>query len=141
MSAAFAKYSRLLRYIVVGGGVALVYSTLTSVLMLARLVSDPTLASAIATLLTQPVAFLAHRQVTYADVGHERQQLSRFAVVAISSLVAGVGIMKTVDLLHGPFWVALVIGWFLIPVINFIVSSLWVFRVRKLLTVGEGKGT
>ena len=131
----YRKFERLIRYGAVGAGVTLFYSLLTTGLIVGRLILDPTTASAVATLVTQPFAFLLHRAFTYQDVAHHETQWKRFATVALSSFILGVGAMKLVDSLGWPFWTALAIGWVIIPVVNYFIGAIWVFRARKLLSL------
>src|SRR5579871_438154 len=119
------RFGRLLRYLLVGGGIAFFYSALTFALVVSGEIADPTLASALATLMTQPLAFFAHRAITYSDVQRQRAQIARFAIVATCSFVVGVGTMKTVVVLGQPFWLALVLGWALVPAANYLVTTLW----------------
>jgi len=131
----YRRFERLIRYGAVGAGVTLFYSLLTTGLIMGHLIADPTTASAIATLVTQPVAFVFHRAVTYQDVAHHETQWKRFATLALSSFVLGVGAMKLVDSLGWPFWIALAIGWVVIPVVNYFIGAIWVFRAKKLLSL------
>ena len=133
--ALYRKFERLIRYGAVGAGVTLFYSLLTTGLIVSRLILDPTTASAVATVVTQPLAFALHRAVTYQDVAHHETHWRRFATVALSSFVLGVGAMKLVDSLGWPFWIALAIGWVIIPVVNYFIGAIWVFRARKLLSL------
>lgn len=134
------RFERLLRYGLVGAGVAAFYSLLLVILVEGRLIRDPTAASAAAFTLTQPLAFFAHRHITYPDAGASRTQWRRFAVLAACGFAATLVTMKTVDLLGWPFWIGLMIGWGLIPFVNFMISSIWVFRIRTLLHFPDEHG-
>ena len=43
--------------------------------------------------------------------------------------------MKTVDSLHGPYWIALTFGWIAIPIANYTINALWVFRTKTFLSL------
>jgi putative flippase GtrA len=129
------RFERVIRYLIAGSGVTLFYSLVTILLVSARLVQDPSVASVIASLVTLPVAFFVHRAVTYVDVPFDRAQGARFGVVAVSNLLIAAGAMKAVDLLHGPYGIGLAIGWVLIPLFNYTVNVVWVFRAKTLLSL------
>ena len=124
------RFERVIRYVIVGGGVTLFYTFLTVGLLSGHVVDDPTFASAIASLVTLPISFLVHRAITYADVASERAQWTRFAIIAVSNFALNIGLMKAIDLLHWPYWIALIIGWVLIPLVNYTINALWVFRAK-----------
>lgn len=127
---------RLIRYGFVGAGLALVYTSLTIMLYRGAVLADPTIASAVAFILTQPVAFLAHRRVTYSDAVQDRAQWKRFGVNAVSGMTISVSAMKAVDLLGKPYWNALMICWVLVPVGNYLINAIWVFRVPNMFVMG-----
>lgn len=129
----YHRFERVVRYIVVGGGVTIFYSFLTVVLVSGRLVDDPTAASALASVISLPLSFLVHRRFTYADAGSDRSLWQRFAIIAASNLAFTVASMKAVDLLHGPYWIGLVAGWVVIPLLNYTINAVWVFRTRSFL--------
>jgi putative flippase GtrA len=129
------RYERVLRYIVAGGGVTLLYTLTIVSLMSGYVVADPTLASAIASVLTFPVSFLVHRSITYADVVPDAAQWRRFALIAASNFIVATSTMKIVDLWGWPYWVALVTGWILIPLINYAINAIWVFRAKKFFAL------
>ena len=133
----FRRCERVIRYILVGGGVTLFYSLVTVGLVSGHVCNDPTLASAIAQLVTFPLSFLAHRTFTYADVAPDAAQWQRFAVIAASNFVITTSVMKSVDLLGWPYWIALIVGWVLIPFVNYTINAIWVFRARSFLGLSK----
>ena len=134
----FNRFERVIRYGVVGGGVTLFYTLLTVGLYKGHLIGDPTWASAVACIVSQPVSFLSHRMITYADVAPDATQWKRFGIIALSTFAISTGSMKLVDLLGWPFWIALVIGWVLVPVANYVINAIWVFRAKNLLALDRG---
>jgi putative flippase GtrA len=131
------RFERVWRYILVGAGVTLVYSLLTAAFITSLVIPEPTLASAAATIITQPFAFLVHRAVTYRDVPPDDRHWKRYAIAALSGFLLNTGIMKLATSLGWPFWVALAIGWVVIPVVNYLAGAIWVFRTARLLSVSR----
>ena len=129
------RYERVWRFLLVGGAMTLLYSALTAGLILGRLVEDRTLASLCASFATIPLSFLIHRRVTYRDTRYQRSQWLRFGVIALTNLAINMGAMKGSEMLHRPFWAALIVGWVLVPVVNYLLNAIWVFRTRTLLSL------
>ncbi|MBI1212294.1 MAG: hypothetical protein GC190_12580 [Alphaproteobacteria bacterium] len=135
MSPFFRRFERVIRYIVVGGGVTLFYTLVTVALISGHVIADPTAASVVASLITLPLSFLAHRRFTYVDATRERGQWERFAVVAASNFLINVGLMKGVDTWQWPYWTALALGWVVVPILNYTINAVWVFRINSLLSI------
>ncbi len=131
----FARFGRLIRFVVVGGSMALTYSLLTAALIAGPLSGHEIGASALGSLIVIPLSFLAHRRFTYADTVQSRASLRRFGLVALVSLGLNVGDMRLSQTLNWPYWTALVAGWGIIPLVNFLINTVWVFRAPKLLAV------
>lgn len=129
------RIERLLRYVAVGGGLAIFNSAFTFCLVSAELVRDPVPATIVATLLTQPLAFMAHRNLTFSDAHRDSSAIWRFLVVGATTLACSVLLMRIVLEMAWPFWSALIFGWFVIPIANLVVNSLWVFRVASVFRV------
>jgi putative flippase GtrA len=125
------RNSRLLRYLVVGSTVTGAYSILALLLRSLRL--DALVASGLAFLMIQPIAFLAHRRFTYPDA--RRHGWSRFAFLVCTGFLLTLAIMRMTIDAGLPFWAGLVVGWIVIPAANYLVSALWVFRTRSLLQI------
>jgi putative flippase GtrA len=131
----YRRFERVVRYVFVGGAVTAFYTGLTAALYLGRVVGDPAIASAVACLTTLPVSYFAHKAITYADVEHEPFQWRRFAVLGVSSFIFSTGSVKAVDLMHGPLWIGLAIGFVLVPLANYTINALWVFRTKRFLAL------
>ena len=131
------RFDRVLRYGLVGAGVTLFYTLVTVGLLKGHVVRDPTLATAMASILTLPVSFLAHRRITYADVANHKTQWTRFIVLSGMNFVISTGSMKVVDLCGAPYWVGLIIGFILVPLANYTVSTLWVFKTTKFFALED----
>jgi len=129
------RFERVIRYIAAGAGVTLVYSLVTIALVSGGIEQDPTVASVLASLITFPVAFMVHKAITYVDVPFDRAQWLRFGIIALCNLVIAAGSMKAVDLVHMPYGIGLAIGWVLIPVFNYTINAVWVFRTATFLSL------
>jgi putative flippase GtrA len=133
----FRRYERAVRYVAVGAGTSLLYSGLTLGFLVLNLVQDPIASSAAASLLTQPVAFLAHRRFTYAEIPADRSQWARFGVVAVTTFLINICTIGLITRQGWPIAIGLAIGWVLVPISNFLITSLWVFRAQRLLAMPQ----
>ena len=131
----YRRFERLIRYVLVGGGVALFYSLLTAGMVSLWDVRDTVLASAIASLITMPVSYFVHRRITYVDAAHDPAQWKRYSFLAASNFVINVGLMAAVGHLLWPYWIALVTGWIVVPIANHIINVLLVFRTKSFFTL------
>jgi putative flippase GtrA len=129
------RFERVIRYVLIGGGVTLFYTLLTATLISGGVVGDPTLASAIASFVTLPISFLVHRRFTYVDAARRSGQWERFALIAAANFVINVGAMKGAGAMHLPYWSALAFGWVVVPVVNYTINALWVFRTKTFLSL------
>ena len=135
--------NRALRYILVGGSLTLTYTAATALLIQTGLCGNRTLASALASVGIIPLSYWAHRTWTYPDAGSavfDWRAVLRFLQVYMFTILANVGLMALSGELGLPYWVALVTGWVVIPVMNFILNGVLVFKSASLLTVGEKTG-
>lgn len=121
---------RLLRYGIVGLVVSLLYS-FAVVLLVARLhMGNATQASAVAFAVVQPIAYFAHRHVTFFDAAGDPFQPLRFAVTTVSTFLIAIGGMYVVtDMLGHSYLFGIALNWAMIPAGNFLAYLLWVFRL------------
>lgn len=129
------RFERVIRYVLVGGGVTAFYTTMAVCIFKGGLVGDATVASTIAYVATQPVAFLIHKRLTFPDATHAGSQWPRYCVMALAGLAITAGSMKAISVLGLSFWLGLLIGWVCIPIANFFISAVWVFRPREILSI------
>ena len=129
------RFDRVLRYIFAGSVVTLAYSGIVSVLQISHTIDDRVLASVCASAVTIPASFIIHRATTYRDTRLVAAQWPRFVLIGIANLFINAGLMKISEPLHWPFWIALVIGWVVIPIANYLLNALWVFRPKRLWAV------
>jgi putative flippase GtrA len=135
MLALYRRFERVIRYIVVGVGVTAVYTAVTAGLI--GFAFDRVLSAAIGSLVTIPLSFFVHRRITYADAGADGSQFGRFVITALSSLAINVGLMAASEMLGWSHWIALATGWFLVPIANYTINALWVFRTKTFLRLPE----
>lgn len=134
------RFERVLRYLAVGGAVTLFYTLLVAALVTGRIVSDAVSASVAASVVTLPISFLVHRRVTYADTAPAVGQWARFLVIAASNFAINVGLMKGAEIWRWPYWTALVLGWVVVPAVNYVINAVWVFRTKSLLSMQQSDG-
>tara|TARA_R110002020_G_C16321741_1_gene774935 strand:+ start:33411 stop:33872 length:462 start_codon:yes stop_codon:yes gene_type:complete len=131
----FRRFERVLRYLMVGAGVTAIYSLIVAGLIITDTIEDPTLATVIGSIAAAPVSFMAHRFITYSDVSDDPAHWKRFAIITLASFAIVTASMKLVDILHGPFWAGLIVGWIVVPIVNFLINTVWVFRATRLLAL------
>lgn len=131
------RFDRLITYGVVGAAIAVVQMALTVILAKGTPSVDASLASVAASAITIPLSFYLHKRTTYADIAREKFQRARFLATAASSIVIAAGTIKCVQTLGGPFWFAIALGSALVPIGNYIVNTLWVFRAKTFFSIRQ----
>lgn len=127
-----ALLERAIRY----GGVGVVISVLYSLCVIAivqflRPIS-PTIASVLAFIAITPVAYLAHRRVTFADRPYDKLQPLRFAFSTTASFVIAVGGMYWITEIAGrSYLLGIAWNWLIIPAMNFLAYLFLVFRAAR----------
>ena len=123
---------RVVRYGAVGLGVSLFYSFAVIACVHFWPPIGPTLASVIAFTVTLPIAYIAHRNISFSDRRRDGSQPLRFAVTTAASFVLAVGGMYWITEIAGRnFLLGIAWTWLIIPAVNFIVYMLWVFRTTQ----------
>jgi putative flippase GtrA len=124
-----ALIGRVVRYGCVGVAVSLLYS-LTIVVCMRELHSiSPTMAAVIGYIIVLPLAYLAHRGVSFSDRGYDRFQPLRFALSTTTSFIIAVGGMYWITEIAGlSYLIGIAWNWLIIPATNFLAYMLWVFR-------------
>jgi putative flippase GtrA len=123
---------RVTRY----GGVGIAVSVFYSLAVIACVhlwpSLGPTLASAVAFIITLPVAYFAHRNISFFDSQRDAFEPLRFAVTTASSFVLAVGGMYWITEIAGrDFLLGIAWNWLVIPPVNFLVYLVWVFRAKQ----------
>lgn len=128
---------RVGRYGCVGVVVSLVYSlgVISCVHFWPPL--GPTLASVIAFIVTLPIGYIAHRNISFFDSESDAFQPLRFAVTTAASFVLAIGGMYWITEIAGrDYLLGIVWTWLVIPAVNFVIYMLWVFRTTQTARPG-----
>ena len=128
---------RLLRYIVSGVAVSTGYTV--TVLALVDLLHwlNPVAASTVSFIVWTPVSYAVHRDFTFRFRGHEWAAAAKFVVTFIARLLASAYVVYAATALFELHYLAgVLLNWIVLPLVNYLALSLWVFRTR----VGGRKG-
>jgi putative flippase GtrA len=128
----------IIRYGVTGLAISIVYSA-GVVLLVALMGSESaTLASVLAFIAVAPIAYAAHRYITFFDASRDAWQPLRYAVTTTSSfLVTTVGMYVVTEVLGRSYLMGVALNWALIPAMNFVIYFIWVFRAGTLPVAAE----
>lgn len=96
---------------------------------------DPAYSNIIATLAVQPLAYILHTRFTFSRKTGTTKSLSRFSLFAVVALVIGFICVRIAHTSEISFVWGLIAGWFLIPMISYLVLSLWVFSETKVESI------
>lgn len=113
-------------YLIVAGGNALFYVLLCELLSKMGLAAP--LAAALGLMPVLVVSYLGHKTKTFASRGAHIDEAPRFLVIAALDLAVAAGVPMAFASL--PSWMPFVALTVIIPVLNFVVMRLWVFRAR-----------
>ena len=126
--------ARIVKYGAVGIAVSMLYSLFVMLLVDQAGMASGTLASALAFAAILPLAYAAHRHVTFSDATHDPLALWRFAgTTTLSFLVATGAMYLATAILARSYLLGIALTWLLIPTMNFLVYLVWVFRVGSPL--------
>lgn len=124
-------YAKILRFCLVGAANAVIYALSTSIYIVQVGIGDKT-ASVLGFCTAVPFAFLAHRSFTFSSRGLARDELPRFVVTQLASLLTSVFAMgAAVDLLGFHYSVGIFGGIVLVPIVTFLVLNKWVFQQQS----------
>jgi putative flippase GtrA len=122
-------FVRIARYGVVGTVLTVVYSIAIVAFVSGLHLPSPTLASILAYAVMLPLAYLAHRYVTFRDAAADPSQPWRFAVTTTAGFVVSTGGMYWLNAVLGySYYYGIGLTWALIPAANFAIYLVWVFR-------------
>ena len=123
-------YDRVLRYGAVGIGVSVLYSLCVVLLVDLAGMASATVASVLAFAAILPLAYAAHRRVTFSDAAHDPLASLRFAATTTASfLVATGGMYLTTEVFARSYLLGIGLNWLVLPIMNFLIYLVWVFRV------------
>jgi putative flippase GtrA len=120
---------RVLVYGCVGIAVSVFYSL--AVIACVRLLHpiSPTLASVAAFVISVPVAYLAHANVSFSDSAYDPFQPLRFVTSTTLCFVLSIGGMYWITEVAGQSYLfGIAWNWLTIPLMNFLSYMFWVFR-------------
>ena len=127
---------RVMVYGCVGLAVSLFYSLAVIAFVWLLHPIRPTMASLLAFIVTLPIAYLSHANLSFADRSYDTFQPLRFALSTAASFVISIGGMYWVTEVAGlSYLFGIALNWLIIPAMNFSIYLLWVFRAAH----GTGK--
>lgn len=97
----------------------------------------PTSASVIAFIVTLPIGYFAHRNISFFDSESDAFQSLRFAITTAASFVLAIGGMYWITEIAGrDYLLGIVWTWLIIPAVNFVIYMFWVFRTTQTAQFG-----
>ena len=119
---------RMVRYGGVGVAVSVIYSLVViAVVQVPRV--GPTMASILAFGIVLPMAWFAHRNISFGDREGDAFQPLRFALSTTASFIVAVGGMYWItEIADQTYLLGIAWNWLIIPAANFLVYMFWVFR-------------
>jgi len=127
--------AKALRFGAIGVASGTVYALVTW-LLVAGFAVPPVPASIAGYCASVPMSFLGHRQFSFRSNGHWTGEAVRFGLSQAVNIAVTAGSMAAaVRLSHGDWWWGMVAAVILVPIANFAVMNLWVFRDQQ-----HGKG-
>src|ERR1700733_9066674 len=123
-----AELAQLIRYGLVGASLMIGYLSLAFGLVV-FLGIRPTRASPSAFLLCLPLAYWAQAKFVFRARSDDWVQRVRFGIAALVNLAIVTFAPILGMLLKSPYQINILVGAFLLPVANYLVSRVWVFRI------------
>jgi putative flippase GtrA len=122
----------IFRYGCVGLAISLLYSLAVIGCMQVVPPISPTVASVVAFIICLPVAYLAHRRISFMNRPYDVFQLLRFVLSTTTSFGVAVGGMYWITELAGrSYLLGIAWNWLIIPSMNFLFYLCWVFRTVR----------
>jgi putative flippase GtrA len=123
---------RVLVYGCVGVAVSLFYSlAVISFVWLLNPIS-PTMASILAFIVTLPIAYLSHANLSIADRLHDTFQPLRYSLSTAASFVVSSGGMYWItEIADRSYLLGIAWTWLMVPLMNLTIYMLWVFRAAR----------
>jgi putative flippase GtrA len=122
---------RMARYGCVGLVVSIFYSLLVIALVNLHLGLTPTMAVVAAFAVTLPIGYLVHGAVSFHDRPYDPMQPLRFAISTTTNFTVMVGGMYWItEIAHQSYLFGIAWNWAIVPIANFTVYLLWVFRAE-----------
>ena len=123
---------RLLRYFVSGVAISTGYTITVMVLVELLRWMDPVAASTLSFVIWTPVSYVVHRDFTFRFRGDHLAAAVKFLVAFVARLAGSAYVVYfATQLLGWNYMVGVLANWIVLPLINYLVLSLWVFRSRR----------
>lgn len=120
--------AKLVRFGFVGVLSGVIYAGVTA-LMVTQFGMAPVPASLVGYCVSVPASFLGHRQGTFRSQGRWTHEALRFVVTQGVNMAVTAGSMHGAVALAGlPYWWGMIAAVILVPIANFVMMNLWVFR-------------
>lgn len=120
--------AKLVRFGFIGVLSGVIYAGVTA-LMVTQFGMAPVPASLIGYCVSVPASFLGHRQATFRSQGRWTHEALRFVVTQAVNMAVTAGSMHAaVTLAALPYWWGMIAAVILVPIANFVMMNLWVFR-------------
>lgn len=122
---------RVLRYALAGLGTSLCYTLLVVALVHASF--SAVAAAMLGFVLVQPIGLVMHGTITYPGTLRARAHLPRIGVRFVLTNAAGFGLASgsmalATSVWHASYLWGVALTWVLIPMANFLIYLIWVFR-------------
>ena len=126
---------RLVRYFVSGVAISTGYTVTVMVLVELLRWMDPVAASTLSFVIWTPVSYAVHRDFTFRFRGDHFAAAVKFLLAFVARLAGSAYVVYlATELLGWNYMVGVLANWIVLPLINYLVLSLWVFRTRRFRT-------
>lgn len=123
--------AKALRFGMIGVLNGLVYAAVTSALVMFLGVA-PVPASVLGYCASVPAGFIGHRRFSFRSDGHWTAEAVRFAFTqALNMAVTALSMQAATQWLGGAYYWGMLAAVVLVPIANFAVLNLWVFRDQR----------
>jgi putative flippase GtrA len=121
---------KVIRFSMVGVSTGIIYALVTTVLVTVWHVA-PVAASILGYGTSVPISFLGHRQFTFRSSGGWSSETVRFVTIqALNVALTALVMHGAIAWLDGAYWWGMIAAVVLIPLSNFTLTNLWVFRYQ-----------
>lgn len=128
--------AKLIRFVCIGVLSGAIYALVTAALV-SRLGVAPVPASIAGYCASVPASFLGHRNISFRSRGRWTSEAVRFVLMQAANIaVTALSMHGSVEWAGAPYWWGMIIAVVLIPIANFILMNVWVFRDQGMR--GEG---
>jgi putative flippase GtrA len=119
---------RIVRYLFAGVAVSLGYTFTVLLLVEWSGLLRPAWASAASFVLWTPISYVAHRDFTFRFDGAHRSAATKYLVAFLLRFAASALVVAGIEYLSFHYLLGVLLNWAVLPLINYVVLSFWVFR-------------